>query len=354
MSEAKKGWVIVTPGEGALSEEARKYLEDRGHTVIEADFNTTDEAIRELEKYKPDAMINRTTMTNRAFFEAAAPNLKAMARYGAGYEVIDQKLAEEFGVKCVYAPVGNSYSVAEVTLFHMLHAVLNMSEVRDVMMTESFYKAKHLTPYDNLCYKTVGIIGCGNAGSRVAELCMGFKMNVMAYDPFKPAKDFPEGVRVVRDLDTLLSESDFVTVHAPDTKVTKNMINKDTLAKMKPTAVLINCARGNLVSEPDLLEAVKNGVIAGAELDTCAREPLALDREVLHSPGVYVTPHMPGSTISAKRRVCMMCAIGIQEIYEGKEPSWPVPFIDWDSAPVYTDVREDWYHAPDILDIRSI
>ena len=169
--------------------------------------------------------------------------------------------------------------------------------------------------------KTVGLIGCGNIGSRVARHAMEFMMNVWAYDPFKPAADFPKGVRVVRNLDELLSGCDIISLHAPATSVTKNMINKETLAKMKPTAYLINTARGALVNEADLIEAVRGGVIAGAEFDTTANEPIAPDREILRVDGVYITPHQGGSTKESSRRVCMMDCIGIQEVYEGKEPS---------------------------------
>ena len=111
-------------------------------------------------------------------------------------------------------------------------------------------------------------------------------MNVWAYDPFKPAKDFPKGVKVVRDLNTLLAGSDFVSLHAPATSITKNMINMETLRKMKPTAYLINTARGALVKEEDIIEAVKTGVIAGAEFDTTANEPILPDREILRVDGI--------------------------------------------------------------------
>lgn len=352
-SAGSKGWKILIP-KTALIPEAEKYLGDRGHTIIPYFTKSGEELRAELRAHKPDAIIIRDAKADRAFFEAAAPNLKAIARYGAGYDGVDLEAADEFGVTCTYAPIGNSFSVAEVAMFHLLHAALRIEVVRKNMMVD-FMLAKQRTPYNNLAGKTVGLIGCGNIGSRVARHAMEFKMNVWAYDPFKPAGDFPKGVRVVRDLDELLTGCDFISLHAPATSVTRNMINKETLAKMKPTAYLINTARGALVNEADAIEAVKNGVIAGAEFDTCVNEPLDPDREVLHTDGIYVTPHQGGSTKEASTRACMMDCIGIHEIYEGKAPSWPIPRINYDTAPTYDDVNEEpAYEAPDYLDIRAL
>ncbi|MDO5132843.1 MAG: NAD(P)-dependent oxidoreductase [Eubacteriales bacterium] len=349
----RHGWKIMIPRVSVIPE-AQKYLEDRGHTVIPYNALKSAELLEELRIYRPNAIVIRDIKADRAFFETAAPELKALARYGAGYDGVDLETADEFGVKCVYAPIGNSFSVAEIAMFHMLHASFRIEQVRKNMMVD-FMLAKQRTPYFNLAGKTVGLIGCGNVGSRVAKHAMEFKMNVWAYDPFKPAKDFPKGVRVVRNLDELLAGCDYVSLHAPATSVTRNMINKETLGKMKPTAYLINTARGALVKEADVIEAIHNGVIAGAEFDTSANEPLTADREVLHTEGIYITPHQGGSTKEASSRACMMDCIGIHEIYEGKEPSWPIPRVNYDTAPTYDDVNEEpAYAAPDYLDIWAL
>ena len=350
---SKQGWKVMIP-HSAINPDVRKYLEDRGHTVILYPSHPGVDLKDDVRTYQPDAIIIRDDKCDRPFFEAAAPALKALARYGAGYDGVDLGAADAFGVTCMYAPIGNSFSVAEVAMFHMLHAALNVGATTRNLMTD-FMLAKQRTPYSNLAGKTLGLIGCGNIGSRVAKHAMEFKMNVWAYDPFKPAKDFPKGVKVVRDLNTLLAGSDFVSLHAPATSVTRNMINMETLRKMKPTAYLINTARGALVKEEDIIEAVKTGVIAGAEFDTTANEPIRPDREILRVDGIYITPHQGGSTKESSARVCMMDCIGIQEVYEGKEPSWPIPRIDYDTAPTYDDVNEEpAYEAPDILDIRAL
>lgn len=165
------------------------------------------------------------------------------------------------------------------------------------------------------------------------------EMNVLAYDPYKPAADFPDGVEVVRDLERIFRESDYVSLHAPNTPVTRNMVNRETLALMKPTAFLINTARGALVNEADLYEACKNGVIAGAGLDAIAHEPILPDMPLATLDNVLITPHVGGNTVEAAMRASYMSAMGIEEMYEGKEPTWPIPMIDYATAPTYTDVK---------------
>ncbi len=129
-------------------------------------------------------------------------------------------------------------------------------------------------------------------GSRTAKRCLAMEMNVLCYDPYKPAKDFPDGVEVVRDLDRIFTESDYISLHAPNTSVTHKMINKEKLAMMKSSAFLINTARGGLVNEDDLLEACKNGVIAGAGLDVIAHEPMLPNNPLYKLNNILITPHI--------------------------------------------------------------
>ena len=137
---------------------------------------------------------------------------------------------------------------------------------------DDYYKAKLKVHKTTLNGKTLGLIGCGNIGSRLAVRALAMEMNVLAYDPYKPAKDFPEGVEVVRDLDRIFKESDYVSLHTPNTPVTKNMVDMRRLSMMKPTAFLINTARGGCVVEEDLYEACKNGVMSSS-IRTSAETP---------------------------------------------------------------------------------
>ena len=173
--------------------------------------------------------------------------------------------------------------------------------------------------------KTVGIIGCGNVGSRFAKRALAMEMKVLAYDPYISDDRFPEGVEIVKDLDRIFTESDYVSLHAPKTAETIKMINKETLAKMKPTAFLINTARGALVDEQALYEACRDGVIAGAGLDVLDKEPVDPANPLLTLDNVVIFPHIGGNTVEAAHRASYMAAQGIQELYEGKAPTWPIP-----------------------------
>ena len=165
-------------------------------------------------------------------------------------------------------------------------------------------------------------------------------MNVLAYDPYKPASAFPDGVEVVRDLDRIFKESDYVSVHTPNTPVTKNMVNKERLAMMKPTAFLINTARGGCVVEEDLYEACKNGVIAGAGLDAIRKEPVDPQNPLLTLDNVIIYPHIGGNTEEAAHRASYFAAMGVQEVYEGKTPTWPIHDVDYETAVTYEDTKK--------------
>lgn len=331
------GWKVLLPQE--LKQDGRLLLERQGHTLIDGRGFETDDVIADMQLHQPDAIIVRVTKMSRKVFEAAAPNLKVLVRHGAGFDAVDLKAADDFGVKCLYAPVANSTSVAETALLLMLYMSRNVSRLR-AMLPVDYYAAKLKTPMTTLNGKTVGIIGCGNIGSRTAKRCLAMEMNVLCYDPYKPAKDFPDGVEVVRDLERIFTESDYVSLHAPDTSVTHNMINKEKLAMMKPGAFLINTARGGLVNEEDLVEACKNGIIAGAGLDVIAYEPMHPDNPLAALDNVLITPHVGGNTAEAAIRASYMAAMGVAEMYEGKAPTWPIPVIDYQTARTYADTKE--------------
>ena len=281
-------------------------------------------------------MVVRLSKITREVFEAA-DQLKVIVRHGAGFDTVDLEAAKEFGVQVLYCPVANSTSVAEVTLMYMLYCSRNYTKVRRDFI-EDYYKAKLRTPKCELDGKVVGIIGCGNIGSRVAKMCKdGFNMKVLAYDPYKMAKDFPEGVEVVRDINRIFKESDFVSMHCPTTSVTKHSVGKEQFEMMKDTAFFINAARGSVVDENALYEACKSNVIAGAGLDVLQQEPVDPKNPILYLDNVVVSPHIGAATKEATDRASLHSAMGINDVYEGKEPTWPVKSIDWDNATIYKD-----------------
>ena len=329
------GWKILLPQE--IMAEGRKLLEDAGHELIMGRGFETQDVLEDMKKYQPDAMIVRITPITREVIEAN-PNLKVIVRHGAGFDTVDLKACEDNNVQTLYAPVANSTSVAETALLLMFETSRNVTVLHKTWVTD-FYKAKLKVRKNTLSGKTLGLIGCGNIGSRVAVRALALEMNVLAYDPYKPAKDFPDGVEVVRDLNRIFTECDYVSLHAPSTPVTKNMINKETLAMMKPTAILINTARGALVVEEDLYEACKNGVITAAGLDAIRQEPVDPKNPLLTLDNVIIYPHIGGNTVEAAHRASYFSAMGIQEVYEGKKPTWPINNIDYTTAKTYDDVK---------------
>ena len=138
----------------------------------------------------------------------------------------------------------------------------------------------------------------------------------------------------------IFKESDYVSLHTPNTPVTKNLVDKNRLAMMKPTAFLINTARGGCVVEEDLYEACKNGVIAGAGLDAIRKEPVDPANPLLTLDNVIIYPHIGGNTVEAAHRASYFAAMGVQEVYEGKKPTWPINDVDYTTAKTYTDVKK--------------
>ncbi|MBN2898023.1 MAG: hydroxyacid dehydrogenase [Clostridia bacterium] len=326
------GYKILLPQE--IMQEGRDYLESRGHELITGTGMETEDIIRDIKGI--DAMVVRLSKITREVFEAA-DKLKVIVRHGAGFDTVDLEAAKEHGVQVLYCPVANSMSVAESAMLYMLYCSRNYTIVRRDFVKD-YYQAKLRTPKNEIDGKTVGIIGCGNIGSRVANKCLhGFNMKVLAYDPYKKREDFPEGVEVIRDINRIFKESDFVSIHCPTTKVTREFVGKEQFEMMKETAFLINTARGAIVNEKDLYEACKNKVIAGAGLDVLQQEPVDPENPILYLDNVVVSPHIGAATKEATNRASLHSAMGIHEIYEGKAPTWPVRNIDWDTAETYND-----------------
>lgn len=328
------GWKVLLPQE--IMEEGTKLLEDAGHTLIRGRGFETADVLADMKEYQPDAMIVRITPITREVIEAN-PNLKVIVRHGAGFDALDVKACHDNGVQALYAPVANSTSVAETAIMLILECSRNVLNLRKTWV-DDYYKAKLKIQKNTVNGKTLGLIGCGNIGSRVAKRALGLEMNVLAYDPYKPAKDFPEGVEVVRDLDRIFEESDYVSLHCPNTSITKNMVNKERLAQMKDSAFLINTARGAVVVEEDLYEACKNGVIRGAGLDAICKEPVDPKNPLLTLDNVIIYPHIGGNTVEAAHRASYFAAMGVNEVAEGKEPTWPINDVDYETATTYTDV----------------
>ncbi|WP_068717062.1 hydroxyacid dehydrogenase [Vibrio tritonius] len=311
---------ILLPQE--IMKEGREYLESRGYELINGSGMEEQDIIRDIPDC--DGIIVRLSKMTDAVF-TAAKNLKVVARHGAGYDTVDLESAKRHGVVVLNAPVANSMSVAELAMFYMLYCSRNFKRVENYML-EDYYYAKLKTPKVELDGKTLGIIGVGNIGSRVAKKALhGFNMKVIAYDPYKTQADMPEGVELTSDFDHIFEASDFVTLHCPATPETMDFVGKRQFSLMKKNAYFINTARGKVVDEPALYEALSDHLIAGAGVDVLKEEPFNSKNPIFALDNIVIGPHIGAATKEATDRASLHSAIGIDEVLSGKKPSWPVP-----------------------------
>lgn len=235
----------------------------------------------------------------------AATNLKVIARAGSGLDNVDKTAATKKGIVVMNTPGGNTITTAEHT-FALLVSLSRKIPQATISMREGKWEKKKFLGIE-LFHKTLGIIGIGNIGSQVAKRAQGFEMNVIAYDPFL-SEEKANDIGVVKvSLHDLFKRSDFITIHTPLTAETKNLINKDTLAEMKKGVIIINCARGGIVNEKDLYDALTDGKVAGAALDVFEQEPPE-NSPLLKFDNVITTPHLGASTKEAQENVAIAVA----------------------------------------------
>ena len=242
------------------------------------------------------------------------PELRVIARAGVGYDMVDLEAATRHGKVVTITPTANHDAVAEHAISLMLGVARDLLRL-DRGICAGVYPKQILVP---LRGKTLGIAGLGRIGRSVAQRASAFVMKILAYEKY-PDKDFVDnyGVDLV-DLDTLLQRSDFVTVHLPLTPETQGFINRQTLQKMKPGSFLINTARGGLIVEADLVEALRSGTLAGAGLDVTQQEPPEPDNPLLTLDNVILTPHVAGIDTQSFRDMGVSCAQSIIDLHRGK------------------------------------
>ncbi|HTN59612.1 MAG TPA: phosphoglycerate dehydrogenase [Protaetiibacter sp.] len=246
---------------------------------------------------------------------AAAPALKVVARAGVGLDNVDIKAATEAGVMVVNAPTSNIISAAELTIGHILSLARHIPAAHASLAAGEWKRSTYTGT--ELYEKTVGIIGLGRIGALITARLQAFGVEVIAYDPYvSPARAQQLGVHLV-SLDELLEQSDFITIHMPKTPETTGMIAGPQLARMKKTAYIVNVARGGLIDEAALAEALAAGTIAGAGLDVFGSEP-PTDSALLGLPNVVVTPHLGASTNEAQEKAGVSVARSVRLALEGE------------------------------------
>ncbi len=235
----------------------------------------------------------------------AASNLKVIGRAGSGLDNVDITAATKKGIVVMNAPGGNTITTAEHTLALMFALARQIPQATASMKQGKWEKKKFMGV--ELFNKTLGIIGIGNIGSQVAKRAQAFAMNVISYDPFlSEEKAKAMGVEKV-SLEELFKRSDFITIHTPITSETRNLINKETIKKMKDGVRIINCARGGIVNEKDLYEAIVEGKVAGAALDVFEKEPPE-NNPLITLDNVVTTPHLGAATKEAQENVAIVIA----------------------------------------------
>jgi D-3-phosphoglycerate dehydrogenase len=262
---------------------------------------------------------SRTKVTKEVL--ARGTKLKVVGRAGVGVDNIDVDEATARKVVVVNAPTASTVSVAELAIGHMISLLRHLPEADRSVRSGKWEKAK--LEGRELFGKTLGLLGSGRIGAEVAKRAQAFGMQVIAYDPYLPkAAATAAGIRLV-DEDVLLRDSDVLSIHAALTTETRGLVGGSELAKMRPTAVLVNCARGEIVDERALAEALRVGTISGAAIDVFAAEPPA-GSPLLTAPNVVFTPHLGASTAEGQSRAGAIVADQVIKALEGKRPDFVV------------------------------
>lgn len=299
-----------------------EYLRKHGYEAVDGRGFTEEDIITDIRDC--DALIVRTARITRQIFDAA-PKLKILARHGAGYDGVDLKAARKHGVLVCTAGGANAISVAELTIFYMLYCSRNFKKVQSLYL-EDYRQAKMGVPKTELEGKTLGLVGLGNIGKLVAQkAALGFDMTVLAYDPFAKGAGLPDYIRMVEDRDEIFKRSDYVSLHVPATTETVHSVSDREFGLMKPTAYLINAARGSIVDEAALYRALQEEKIAGAGLDVLEQEPIDPSNPLVAMDNVLTAPHIGGATKEASSRSSVACAQAIDDFFSGRTPKFVVP-----------------------------
>jgi D-3-phosphoglycerate dehydrogenase / 2-oxoglutarate reductase len=287
-----------------------------------------------------DGLVVRNTKITRQILEAA-PRLRVIGRHGVGYDTIDTAAATEMNIPVVYTPAANTESVAEIALGFIIclgrrlvqaHTAMRTGRLISDSYTLSVMSQKAGLANTDLRGKTVGVIGVGRIGSLLSRKAIAaFQMRVLGYDPYVDASTLAGyGVQKVDKLEDMLPYCDFVTLHCPGGAETRHIMNEHTISLMKPTAYLLNTARGTVIHEASLIQALQSGKIAGAAMDVFDPEPPKPDNPLLHMENVIVTPHYCAMTEESLYNMATMVAQGVLDGLKGKRPEYLVNPEVWD------------------------
>lgn len=277
----------------------------------------------------PDEVIDHAAdadilITNKVILDkkvlSALKRLKYIGVFATGFNTIDIQAAKERGIVVTNIPAYSTDSVAQMTFAHLLNITNRVDHYADESRAGRWSRNPDFCYWDTalpeLAGKTIGIVGLGHIGSEVARIAGAFGMNVFAYTS-KNAADLPASIRKTT-LDGLFAASDILSLHCPLTADTREMINKETLAKMRPGTILINVSRGALVNEQDVAEALESGQLGAYGADVMCEEPPAKTNPLFAQPHAYITPHIAWATVEARMRLMQIAAENIRAFINGE------------------------------------
>ncbi|MDD9267137.1 phosphoglycerate dehydrogenase [Paenibacillus sp. GCM10023248] len=308
--------LVTATNYSVLCAEAKQMLEEAGCEIIENQVgrpHTFEELVPLVGDI--DGVVAGVDTWDEAVFKLA-PKLKGIARFGVGVDNIDLAQAKAYGVKVTNVPAGNANAVAELAVGFILSAMRNISALQQ--SARRGYWDRRVG--EEMAGKTIGLLGFGNIAQMVAKKLQGFDVKLIAFDKFPNAPKAAELQVEMVSSDDVLSRSDVVSMHLPSLKETYHMMNDEAFAKMKPGAIFVNTARGALVDEKALYRALKENKIAGAAIDVYEQEPVSADNPLFELDNLIATPHTAAETVETYRRVSLVTAKALIDIFAGREP----------------------------------
>ena len=316
MTTNKKKLLITA----SLSPQGRALFDERGD-IETVEFPNLISATDFNALLRQEAPVHGVALGATRFGEAeldASGDMKVVARIGVGYDAVDVEALSKRKVPLMIAGTANSPSVAEQALFMMLTLAKRAVELHALVKDGNWSTRFGMLPFD-LFGKTVLVVGFGRIGTRTAKRCLAMEMNVHVYDPYVSAETIREaGCEPVSDLDAALPHADFVTLHCPKTADTIGLFDAARIARMKPTAYLINTARGGIVVESALYDALVAKKLAGAGLDVFEVEPPPMGHRLFDLPNVIIAPHVAGVTREALDRMGLQTARNMLSVLDGE------------------------------------
>ena len=309
--------IVVMDGKGVNpGDMSWKQIQQFGELIV---YERT--ASEEIIDHVGDAEI---VLTNKTVFDedtiAKLKNVKYIGVLATGYNVVDLKAASKRGIVVTNIPAYSTDSVAQMTFAHILNVTNHVDHYARASRDGEWSRCPDFCYWDKplveLAGKTIGIIGLGNIGMKVANIALNFGMNVIAYTSKEPKK-IPNGINKA-SIDNILSDSDIISLHCPLTKQTRELINKDSIAKMKRGVIVVNTGRGPLVNEEDVANALHNGLIGAYCADVMCSEPPSADNPLFVEQNAYITPHVAWASKEARIRLMDIAEKNIHSFLSGK------------------------------------